>query len=64
MFYTTGIKNVLDREFWGVVFLELCEDVSIAENDAGGRGHCLTERRRRCLQDFFGGQTASDQCEI
>jgi hypothetical protein len=49
-------QECLDRTLCGVVFLERCEDVSIAKIDAGGRTHCFTERWRRCLQDLFEGQ--------
>ena len=42
---------------------ELCEDFAFAKTDASKRSHCLTECWRRRLQDLFGGQTASDQCE-
>ena len=63
MFGGLGIKDVLCGALCGITFFELCENVSIAKIDAGRRSHCLTERWRRRLQDLFGGQTASDQCE-
>ena len=63
MFYTISIKDVWCRALCRVAFFELCEDVSIAKTNAGGRSHSLTERCRRRLEDLFRGQTASNECE-